>query len=121
MSGTEPTSSQTRRSSASVDDVVDGVISYAKSQTIGPLRGAGRWVAWGVLGALLIGVGGALTLLAVLRLIQTEWSAVADPGSRLSWLPYLIVFVVGCAFVALTLTRINRSHLLGGRSKEESQ
>lgn len=121
MSETEQTSSASGRSSASVEDVIDGVISYAKSETIGPLRGAGRWIAWGALGALLIGVGGALALLGMLRLIQAEWSAVTGTGddpSRLSWLPYLIVFVVGAAFVGLALAKINRSHLLGGRSKE---
>ncbi|MDA2944625.1 MAG: hypothetical protein O2925_06135 [Actinomycetota bacterium] len=121
MSGSEPTTPKPGGPSASVDDVVDGVISYAKSQTIGPLRGAGRWVAWGALGAIAIGVGGSLALLGLLRLIQTEWASVSSETSRLSWLPYLIVFVVGAAFVGLALTKINRSHLLGGKSNEESR
>jgi peptidoglycan biosynthesis protein MviN/MurJ (putative lipid II flippase) len=121
MSGSDPTAPKPGRQSASVDDVVDGVISYAKSQTIGPLRGAGRWVAWGALGALAIGVGGSLALLGLLRLIQSEWGSVSGESSRLSWLPYLIVFVVGAAFVGLALAKINRSHLLGGKSNEETR
>ena len=34
----------------SVNEVVDAVVAYAKDQTIGPLRGAGRWVLWGAVG-----------------------------------------------------------------------
>jgi hypothetical protein len=118
MTKPDQAASESRRKAASVDDVVDGVISYAKAQTVGPLRGAGRWLAWGAIGAILIGIGGSLALLGVLRLVQTEWGAVSGEESRLSWLPYLIVFVVGAAFVGFAISRINRSHLMNSESSK---
>lgn len=90
-------------------DVVGYVVAYAKQETLGPLRGAGRWLAAGAAGALLLGLGSILLLLGLLRLLQTEWTRSAT-GS-LSWLSYLIVLVAAGALIALILTRINRSPL----------
>jgi hypothetical protein len=106
-----------RRRAASVDEVVDTVVAYVKNETVAPLRGAGRWLAWGTAGALAIGVGMSLVLLGVLRLLQTEWESVTR--GRLSWLPYLIVVVVGAAFVVVTLQRINRSSLMDQPRRDE--
>lgn len=106
-----------RRRAASVDEVVDTVVAYVKYETVAPLRGAGRWLAWGTAGALAIGVGMSLVLLGVLRLVQTEWESVTR--GRLSWLPYLIVVVVGAAFVVVTLQRINRSSLMDQPRRDE--
>jgi hypothetical protein len=105
-----------RRRSASVDEVVDTVVAYVKNETVGPLRGAGRWLAWGTVGALLIGVGLSLALLGLLRLVQTEWGSVAD--GRLSWVPYLIVVVVGVVVIVLTLRRIDRATLMDDDRRE---
>lgn len=109
--------SEERRRSASVDEVVDTVVAYVKNETVAPLRGAGRWLAWGTAGALAIGIGMSLVLLGLLRLLQTEWESVT--GGRLSWLPYLIVVVVGAIFVAATLQRINRSSLMEQPRRDE--
>jgi uncharacterized membrane protein YidH (DUF202 family) len=85
------------------------VTDYAKQETIGPLRGAGRWLAFGTLGALLIAVGSSMVLLGLLRFLQTEWPRSAS-GS-LSWLSYLIVFVVGIVGIVLAVSRIRSSRL----------
>ncbi len=98
------------RRNPSVNEVVDTIIAYAKDQTIGPLRGAGRWVLWGAIGAVLLGSGALLVLLGALRAIQTEWNGVGDNWSW-SWVPYLIVLVLAIALLVVTLTRINRDHL----------
>jgi peptidoglycan biosynthesis protein MviN/MurJ (putative lipid II flippase) len=98
------------RRNPSVNEVVDTIIAYAKDQTIGPVRGAGRWVLWGAIGAVLLGSGALLVLLGALRAIQTEWNAVGDNWSW-SWVPYLIVLVLAIALLVVTLTRINRDHL----------
>lgn len=98
------------RRNPSVSEVVDAVIAYAKDQTIGPLRGAGRWILWGAIGAVLLGSGALLMLLGALRAIQTEWAGVGDSWAW-SWVPYLIVFALAIALLILTLTRINRDHL----------
>jgi hypothetical protein len=116
MSSASGGSDERRRRSASVDEVVDTVVAYVKNETVAPLRGAGRWLAWGTAGALLIGVGLSLALLGVLRLVQTEWESVGT--GRLSWLPYLIVVIVGAVVVAVTLQRINRSSLMGDQHAE---
>ena len=77
---------------ASVGEVVEFVKAYAQQETVGPLKGAGRWIAYGAAAAIVLGIGLSLLLLGLLRLIQSEASDIAD--GRLSWLPYLIVLVV---------------------------
>jgi hypothetical protein len=108
----EPTKSWRQRStdkSASLGDVVTMVTDYAKQETLGPLRGAGRWLAFGTFGALLIGLGSSFLLLGLLRLLQTEWPR-SGSGS-LSWLSYLIVMTVGIVGIVLAVSRIRRSRL----------
>jgi hypothetical protein len=90
-------------------EVIDVVVAYAKQETLGPLRGAGRWLGAGVAGSLLLGLGSLLILLGLLRLLQTEWDRSAT-GS-LSWLSYLIVLVVAALVLVLVLKRINREPL----------
>lgn len=93
--------------SVSIGEVIDDVVAYAKQETLGPLRHAGRWLGFGAAGALLLGIGGVVVLLGLLRLLQTEWTRSAT-GS-LSWLSYLIVVVVGGALVALAISRIRKT------------
>ena len=47
----------TRRESASVGEVVEFVKEYAIQETVGPLKGAGRWIGFGAGGAALLGLG----------------------------------------------------------------
>lgn len=98
------------RGTPSVNEVVDAVIAYAKDQTIGPLRGAGRWVLWGAVGAILLGSGALLLILGVLRLVQVEWSSVGSDWNW-SWIPYFIALVIAIVLLIVTLTRINRGQL----------
>lgn len=107
--GGERIASPRPRESASIGEVVEFVTEYAKQETIDPIKGAGRWLGYGVAASLLLGVGLSLLLLGLLRLLQTEWNRSAT-GS-LSWLSYLIVVVVGGAVLALAMSRINRSRL----------
>jgi hypothetical protein len=98
-----------RREDTSIEGIVYLVRDYAKQETVGPLKGAGRWLGYGVAGALLLGVGLFLILLGLLRLIEAEWDRVAS-GS-LSWLAYLIVLVVCVGLIILTVSRINKPSL----------
>ena len=98
-----------RRQDTSIEGLAYLVRDYAKQETLGPLKGAGRWLGYGVAGALLLGLGLALILLGLLRLIQTEWGR-ASSGS-LSWLAYLIVLVICALLMVLTLSRINKPSL----------
>ena len=69
----QPPRPSSRRESASVGEVIEFVKTYAKQETIGPLKGAGRWIGVGAAGAIALGLGLSLLLLGLLRLIQTEW------------------------------------------------
>ena len=93
----------------SIAGVVDLVKAYAKQETIGPLKGAGKWLGMGAAGAVLLGLGLSLVTLGILRLVQTEWDRSAR-GS-LSWLAYLIALMVCVLFLALAVLRINKDSL----------
>ena len=103
-----PDTSPSRHESASIGEVVDLVRDYAKQETLGPLKGAGRWLALGAAGAVLIGLGSVFVLVGVLRLLQTETSAF-DGGW--SWVPYLIVLVAAAIVAAVALSRVKKATL----------
>lgn len=80
--------------------------AYAKQETIDPLKGLGRFVSFGVGGAIALGVGLVLLLLSGLRALQTETGSTFT--GNLSWAPYLIVLAVGSLLIALALMRITK-------------
>jgi hypothetical protein len=80
---------------------------YAKQETIDPLKGVGRYLTFGVPGALLIGFGLVLLMLSGLRALQTQTGSTFH-GS-LSWIPYFIVLVVAAGLVALAVARITKA------------
>src|SRR5688572_23701293 len=43
------------------------VVTYAKQETVDPLRRLGRFLAFGVAGAVLLGLGGVFVVVGVLR------------------------------------------------------
>jgi hypothetical protein len=94
---------------ATIAGTVDLVKAYAKQETIGPIKGAGRWLGMGLAGAVTLGLGLALVLLGLLRLLQTEWERSAR--GALSWLSYVIVLVVCGGLIALAVSRINKDSL----------
>lgn len=98
-----------RAGEVTVDEVIDLVKDYVRQETVGPLKGAGRWLALGVAGAFLIGFGLVLVLLGLLRLIQTEWPETFD--GAWAWAPHAIVLVVCSAAIALALSRVKKSTL----------
>jgi hypothetical protein len=68
------------------------VRDYAKQETVEPLKGLLGFVKWGLIGALLVGIGVIELMVFVLRLAQAEGSSVFD--GRWSWAPYGITLVV---------------------------
>lgn len=78
--------------------------AYAKQETLDPLKGLGRFLSYGLSGALLLGVGVILLLLSGLRALQTETGTTFT--GNLSWIPYLIVMVVGLGLLGLAAWRI---------------
>ncbi|MGH9209266.1 MAG: hypothetical protein ACRD2C_01145 [Acidimicrobiales bacterium] len=79
---------------------------YARQETIDPLKGVGRYIAYGFSGAVLGGVGIILLLLSLLRALQDH------TGSRFhgnwSWAPYGIVLVVGLLLAVVAASRIKK-------------
>jgi hypothetical protein len=80
------------------------LVSYAKQETVEPLKGLGRFVAFGVGAALLGGIGIILLTLAGLRGLQTHNDGHLD--GNLNWVPYLAALVLLAALIALAVSRI---------------
>jgi hypothetical protein len=74
-----------------VKELWELVVAYFKQETVVPLKQLGRWVVFGILGALLLGVGVLLLAMAGLRALQDETGTTFT--GNLSWIPYLIMFV----------------------------
>ena len=71
------------------------VLGYVKQETLDPIKGLGRFLGFGLAGALVGSLGLVLLLLGVLRLLQTETGSTFD--GRLTWIPYVLVVVASAA------------------------
>jgi hypothetical protein len=69
----------------------DLVVEYVKQETLVPLRQLGRYIGFGIAGALLLGVGVLLLGVGGLRALQTETGDTFTDDW--SWAPYWITFV----------------------------
>jgi hypothetical protein len=112
MSDQKATSTGSRATSSSTElnDVVEMVKTYARQETLGPLSGAGRWIAFGLAGSLLLGTAASLLVLGVLRLVQTEFGPTFS-GRWMSLLPYVIALVICFAVIGLAASRIAKKSL----------
>jgi hypothetical protein len=102
-----------KRSSADpgqLGSTIQLVKEYAKQETIGPLRNAGRFLAFGLLGSVLLGMATVLLVLGSLRLFQTEFAPTFS-GRWMSLLPYVIAAAVALAVVGLAISRIGKPTL----------
>lgn len=95
-----------------VSDVVDSVKQYAKQETVEPLRGALRWLAFGIAGALAIGLGLTLVVVGVLRLSQDLLAEQLD--GAWSFVHYVIAAVFSVILVVLALSRVQKKSLSRG-------
>lgn len=80
--------------------------AYAVQETLGPLRGLGRYILFGLIGAVLVSLAIILATLAVIRVLQTNTSVF---GANWSFVPHL----VGATMLVLaivTLLRAIRPH-----------
>jgi hypothetical protein len=81
---------------------------YARQETVDPLKGVGRYIIYGFAGAVLTSIGVILLLLSLLRALQTEDLTGSTFRGNLSWIPYVIVLIVGAAVGLLAFSRISR-------------
>jgi len=93
----------------SVGEVFEYVKAYAKQETLGPLAGAGRWLAYGAAGAVALSTGIGFLLLGLLRFLQYEFRTHLDESW--TWVSYLIVLLVTLVLLWVTISRIRRSTL----------
>lgn len=89
-------------------EMYDLVRDYVKQETLDPIRGAGRWMAWASLGAVALTLGLLFLMVGLLRLTQAELFA---KDSGLSWIPYLVVVFVSLILVTISCSRIRKPSL----------
>jgi hypothetical protein len=95
----------------SIGQVIDLVKDYARQETLGPIKGAGRWLARGTAGAFLLGTGCVMLVLGVLRMVQNEFGK-SFRGSWTTMLPYLFAFVASLAVIGVAAWRITKKKTL---------
>lgn len=96
--------------SENIADTIDMVKQYALQETVGPLRTAGRWIALGLVGAVLIGAATGFIALGVVRMMQVEWPGTFG-GRWTRLVPYLCGLVVCILAAVLAVRRINKDPL----------
>lgn len=74
-----------------IQELKDLVVAYFKQETLEPLKGLGRYLGFGVLGATLLGVGVLFLAMGGLRALQSETGDTFT--NNWSWAPYGIVVV----------------------------
>jgi hypothetical protein len=72
-----------------IQELRDLVVAYFKQETLEPLKGIGRYIGFGIAGALLLGTGVVFLAIGGLRALQTE-TGTPFTGNW-SWVPYAIV------------------------------
>lgn len=80
------------------------LVSYAKQETVEPLKGLGRFVMFGLGAALFGGIGIILLTLAGLRGLQTHNDGHLD--GNWNWVPYLAALVLLGLLILLAVSRI---------------
>ncbi|MGI9615582.1 MAG: hypothetical protein ACR2QO_21900 [Acidimicrobiales bacterium] len=88
-------------------EVQDLLVSYAKQETVEPLKTLGRYFGFGIAGSILVALGAFFVGLGVLRLTQS-FSAFAG-SSWASTLPYVIALVVLVLFLGLIYLALGRA------------
>lgn len=83
------------------------LVSYAKQETVEPLKHLGRYLGLGLAGSVLMFMGTFFVGLGVLRLTQSI--EVFAGGSWASTLPYVITIAVLVLFIALIFLALNRA------------
>lgn len=94
---------------ALASELVDMVVTYVKQETVVPIKALGRFVAFGVAGAILLAVGGGMLTLASVRVIQAETGR--HLSGNLTWVPYmggLLVAGLGAGWAATRIGKVKR-------------
>jgi len=101
-----------------IQDLWDLLVSYARQETIDPLRNIVRYLAFGVGGMVVVTLGVFLLGLSALRALQTQTGDVF--AGFWSWVPYIIVALIFGGLVAFSVSRIGKGGV-GTRPATSSQ
>ena len=82
------------------EDIKDVAVRYVREETVDPVKALGRYTAYGCAGSFLVGLGGLLIAVGLLRLLQSLMHGTT------SWLPYVLITIGGIAVIGLTLLKI---------------
>jgi hypothetical protein len=83
-------------------ELKDLVVAYAKQETLEPIKGLGRFIAFGVAGSILVALGLFLLTLSAIRVLQVEAPDLVD--GNFTWVPYA-AGIVFCAIVMALAVR----------------
>jgi len=103
---TQPASTAKRSDPGQINEVIELVKSYAKQETLGPLKNIGRKIGMGLAGAFSVGAALFFISLGLLRLMQTRVSSI-NHGAW-SWVPYVIVSTICVLVTVFALKRISK-------------
>lgn len=87
-------------------DALQLVLDYVKQETLGPLKGLGRFLVFGIAGSIALCAGVTALLVALLRGLQ-ETTGTTFAGNW-DWVPYLIVAFTALVVLGLAAWRIGK-------------
>jgi hypothetical protein len=90
-----------------VNELAGLIIAYVKQETVVPIKSLGRFVAFGVAGAVLLALGGGLLTLAAVRAVQAETGG--HLRGNLTWVPYVGGILLTAIGAGWAVTRIGKS------------
>ncbi len=98
--------SQQKGTGEILNDLWTLIKDYAKQETIDPLKSIGRFLMWGIPGAIILTLGLLFGSLAILRGLQTE----TDAHLTGSWdyVPHLAAFVFAVVGAGISAALIKR-------------
>lgn len=108
---TVPTRASRPKPTEQVTELRELVVGYAKQETIEPLKHLKRFLAYGISGAVCVGIGVSFLLLGLLRgLQQIDFfnGRTQRDGWHGSWLIYVITLFAGAVVLAIALLAARR-------------
>lgn len=101
-----------------LSETFDLLKRYVLQETVGPLKGLGRVLLFGLSGAFLLGIGLVVLLLALLRALQEETGHTF--AGHWSWAPYLLALAAALIVLGLVVMAAVRAASRSRRGSDEA-
>lgn len=85
------------------------LVSYAKQETVDPLKALGKYLAIGLAGSFSMFLGVLFLALGALRLMQSETGDNFDGGSFASLVPYVVALAVLVLMIVVVVGLFSRA------------